>query len=222
MRILISIVVLTGLVSCTSLEGNQDDYSYFDQKANDNSTSTIEQTIDQDELPSHQLNTIVAGLTEQMLEKSSFVTASTPVAVASFVNLSDLESTNWLGNQLAESFMHHLQQNGLIVVDFKSTGFFRVTPEGDFVFSRNYEELSQRQIIDYVVTGTMVEQANGYIVNARMIGMMSHVVVASSQTFIPRWAMGKEVDMQQKVVKDGITILPTDQYDESRWVKIEQ
>jgi len=221
MKFIVLAISLFVLAACSSWSDGDDEYGYFndqDRMVNEEE----ERSIDEDELPSHQLNNVVSGLTTQMLEKSSFVSPNTPVAVASFVNLSDLESTNWLGNQLAESFMHHMQKNGLIVVDYKSTGFFRVTSEGDFVFSRNYEELSQRQIIDYVVTGTMVEQADGYIVNARMIGMLSHVVVASAQTFIPRWAMGQEVDKQHKIVKDGITILPTDQYDESRWVKIEQ
>ena len=221
MRFLIGALSLTLLVACTSMQ-SEEEYGYFAEHSQDESTEHLAREIDKDELPSHQLNNIVAGLTEQMLDTSSFVNPNTPVAVASFVNLSDLESTNWLGNQLAESFMHHLQQNGLVVVDYKSTGFFRVTPEGDFVFSRNYEELSQRQIIDYVVTGTMVEQADGYIVNARMIGMMSHVVVASAQTFVPRWAMGREVDKQNRIVKDGVTILPLEEYDEDRWVKIEK
>lgn len=220
MKFLVSVLGIFLLVACSSMQN--DEYGHFANSAQDVEHDEQHYKLDEDDLPSHQLNSVVAGLTSQMLEKSSFVSPSTPVAVASFVNLSDLESTNWVGNQLAEGFMHHLQQNGLIVVDFKSTGFFRVTPEGDFVLSRNYEELSQRQIIDYVVTGTMVEQKDGYIVNARMIGMLSHVVVASAQAFIPRWALGKQNDSEKMIVKDGMTILPSDQYDESRWVKIQQ
>ena len=160
--------------------------------------------IDSFDLPRHAINDVVKGLAYQMLESSSFVSPKTPVAVASFVDIIDLESTNWLGNQLSENFIHELQRHGLIVVDYKTTGHIRVTPEGDYVFSRDWKELPERQIIDYVVTGTMTEQENGILVNARMIGMQSRVVVATAQSFIPSWVIGEDINPDQAVkMKDG-------------------
>ena len=167
--------------------------------------------IDSFELPRHAINDVVKGLAVQMLKTSAFIKAKSPIAVASFVDLKDLESTNWLGNQLSESFVHELQRHGLLIVDFKTTGNIRVTKEGDYVFSRDWQELPERQIIDYVVTGTMVEQAEGVIVNARMIGIQSKVVVASAQAFIPAWVIGDEFTHQQNInnsvkMKDGMII----------------
>ena len=142
-----------------------------------------------------------------MLTSSSFVNAKTPVAVASFVDLKNLETTNWLGNQLAESFVHELQRHGLVVIDYKTTGHIRVTKKGDYVFSRDWQELPERQIIDYVVSGTMLEQENGVLVNARMIGIQSKVVVATAQSFIPTWVLGDEMSHSEKVkMKDGMII----------------
>lgn len=163
--------------------------------------------IDSFNLPKHALNDLVKGLAFQMLESSAFVNAKTPVAVASFVNLKDLESTNWLGNQIAENFVHELQRHGLVVIDFKATGHIRVTKEGDYVFSRDWKELPERQIIDYVVAGTMMEQEDGIIINARMIGIQSHVVVATAQSFIPKWVLGEEKFHSENVkMKDGMII----------------
>ncbi|PKI14788.1 FlgO family outer membrane protein [Colwellia sp. 12G3] len=163
--------------------------------------------IDSFELPRHAINDVVKGLAYQMLASSSFVNAKTPVAVASFVDLKNLESTNWLGNQLAESFVHELQRHGLVVIDYKTTGHIRVTKAGDFVFSRDWQELPERQIIDYVVSGTMVEQNDGILVNARMIGIQSKVVVATAQSFIPAWVLGDEMSHSEKVkMKDGMII----------------
>ena len=167
--------------------------------------------IDSFELPRHAINDVVKGLAFQMLDNSAFVNTKAPVAVASFVNLKDLESTNWLGNQLSESFVHELQRHGLLIVDFKTTGHIRVTKDGDYVLSRDWQELPERQIIDYVVTGTMIEQAGGVIVNARMIGIESKVVVATAQAFIPAWVIGDELTHQQNVnnnvkMKDGMII----------------
>jgi TolB-like protein len=167
--------------------------------------------IDSFELPRHAINDVVKGLAFQMLDNSAFVNTKAPVAVASFVNLKDLESTNWLGNQLSESFVHELQRHGLLIVDFKTTGHIRVTKDGDYVLSRDWQELPERQIIDYVVTGTMIEQAGGVIVNARMIGIESKVVVATAQAFIPAWVIGDEFTHQQNInnsvkMKDGMII----------------
>jgi len=171
------------------------------------STQVDKSEIDTYDLPKHAINDVVKGLAYQMLESSAFVNAKTPVAVASFVNLKDLESTNWLGNQIAESFVHELQRHGLVIIDYKTTGHIRVTEEGDYVFSRDWKELPERQIIDYVVAGTMVEQDNGIIVNARMIGIQSRVVVATAQSFIPSWVLGDEINADATVkMKDGMII----------------
>jgi TolB-like protein len=163
--------------------------------------------IDSYELPRHAINDVVKGLAYQMLTSSSFVNAKTPVAVASFVDLKDLETTNWLGNQLAESFVHELQRHGLVVIDYKTTGSIRVTKQGDYVFSRDWQELPERQIIDYVVSGTMVTQDEGILINARMIGIQSKVVVATAQSFIPNWVLGDEMNHSEKVkMIDGMII----------------
>jgi len=163
--------------------------------------------IDSFDLPKHAISDVVKGLTYQMLESSSFVNPKTPIAVASFVELENLESTNWLGNQIAENFIHELQRHGLVVIDYKTTGHIRVTAEGDYVFSRDWKELPERQIIDYVVTGTMMEQGNGVMINARMIGMQSRVVVATAQSFIPNWVIGEQINQDENIrIKDGLII----------------
>ena len=211
--------IISSLFSCSMLEEEKGFYQ---------SQSESKAQIDSFNLPRHAINDVVKGLAFQMLESSAFVTAKTPVAIASFVNLKDLESTNWLGNQLSESFIHELQRHGLIVVDFKTTGHIRVTEGGDYVFSRDWKELPERQIIDYVVTGTMMEQEGGVMVNARMIGMQSRVVVATAQSFIPSWVIGDEISYQENMnenikVKDGLIIRDSVMLSENaRAVEIQQ
>ncbi|MFQ3288062.1 MAG: hypothetical protein ACI93V_000273, partial [Alteromonadaceae bacterium] len=122
--------ILLSLTSCSMTE-NEDFYNINQQAGEE---------IDSFELPRHAINDVVKGLAVQMLKTSAFIKAKSPIAVASFVDLKDLESTNWLGNQLSESFVHELQRHGLLIVDFKTTGNIRVTKEGDYVFSRDWQE----------------------------------------------------------------------------------
>jgi len=209
---LVALLIPT-VMSCSMMDADDNFYrsSYADK-----------QEIDSFKLPRHAINDVVKGLAFQMLESSSFVNPKTPIAIASFVDLQNLESTNWLGNQLSESFVHEMQRHGLVVIDFKTTGHIRVTAEGDYVFSRDWKELPERQIIDYVVTGTMMKQEEGIIVNARMIGMQSRVVVATAQSFIPSWVVGDNVENRENVqMKDGLIIRDsTALADEARAVEI--
>lgn len=209
------LLILPVMTSCSMMSSEDDFYRIAHKERGE---------IDAFELPKHAINDVVKGLAYQMLESSSFVTPQTPIAVASFVDLKDLESTNWLGNQISENFVHELQRHGLIIVDFKTTGHIRVTKDGDYVFTRDWKELPERQIIDYVVAGTMVKQEDGIMVNARMIGMQSRVVVATAQSFIPNWVIGDELHRSENVrIKDGMIIRKSEMLtDEDRAVEIHQ
>ncbi|SEK50521.1 hypothetical protein SAMN05216262_101522 [Colwellia chukchiensis] len=210
---LIAALLLT-LMSC-SMESSDDFYrsTYADKKE-----------INSYKLPRHAINDVVKGLAYQMLASSSFVNPKTPIAIASFVDLKNLESTNWLGNQLSESFVHEMQRHGLVVIDFKTTGHIRVTADGDYVFSRDWKELPERQIIDYVVAGTMMQQQDGILVNARMIGMQSRVVVATAQSFIPAWVVGEDFNHSENVkMKDGMILRDSAMLvDDARAIAIQQ
>ena len=133
------------------------------------------------------INHYVRGIMQDMAENLQYVNTKTPLAVSSFVFLDDdYNDATLLGNQIAESFMHELHSFGVPVIDFKTTDFMRVTPSGDFVFSRDYVELSQDQNFNYVLAGTMVNHQGGVLVNARIIGLASKAVVGSAQGFIPQ------------------------------------
>lgn len=137
-----------------------------------------------------QLADYAAQMSMQLIETMHNFPAGSKVAVASFVDLgSELEQTNIVGNQLAESFIHQFQQFGVAVVDFKTTNAIRVTSRGDFVFSRNNTLLDNHQDIDYVLSGTMLHTPKGIMVNARVINFKTKVVAASAQQMIPHFVI---------------------------------
>jgi|TARA_B100001059_G_scaffold151706_1_gene151559 TolB-like protein len=133
---------------------------------------------------------LLSNYTEQLamklIENMNYINSSTPIAITSFVNLDDnLQTTNIFGNHLAESFISELQEFGLSVVDYKHTGAVHVTPMGDFSFSRNGQEIKGYPHIEYTLSGTLTYTNRGVIVNARIIGAKSKVVVSSAKGFIP-------------------------------------
>jgi TolB-like protein len=109
-----------------------------------------------------------------------------PIAVTSFVQLdATLNHADSLGNQLAESFITELRKVGLLVNDHKVMGNILVTSTGDFALSRDANNLKSGQNIGYVLTGTMVKNTKGMLINARIVGLSSNIVVAATSKLIP-------------------------------------
>jgi TolB-like protein len=134
----------------------------------------------------HDINHYVRGLMQDLVANLQYVNSTTPVAVVSFVMLnSDYNDANLLGIQIAESLIHEVHKFGIPVIDFKTTGYIRVTEQGDFAFSKDYEDFSGEMPARYIVGGTMLKNAEGYLINARIVGVKSQAVVASAQSFIP-------------------------------------
>ena len=146
--------------------------------------TTDKQQVD---LPAqYNINYYVRGLMQDLVSNLQYVNATTPVAVVSFVMLdSDYTQGNLLGNQIAESLIHEIHKFGIPVIDFKTTDYIRVTPQGDFAFTRDYEEVNPAMPARYFVGGTMLKNYDGFLINARIVGIQSKAVVASAQSFIP-------------------------------------
>lgn len=82
-----------------------------------------------------------------------------------------------------------------------------MTQQGDFAFSRDWKDLSQQQEVQYVLTGTMLRQEGGVIVNARVVGMQSRIVVATAQGFLPADRIGRDLDTLNSIrTQDGVLI----------------
>jgi TolB-like protein len=153
----------------------------------------------------------VKFMAQDLVSNMEYVTERTPVAVTHFSLIdSDLKETNLLGQQMAESFMHEFHKFRMPVVEFKATQFINVSPSGDYVLSRDFLDLRTTTPIQYVLTGTMTKHQGGYIVNARMLGMKSNVVVASAQSFIPFYvvdALLPSGSSRQNEIVDGVQII---------------
>lgn len=138
------------------------------------------------ELQDKNINHYVRGMMHDLVNNLHYVNDKTPIGVTSFIFLDGAyDKSGLLGNQIAESFVHEVHQFGIPVIDFKTTDYIRVTEAGDFIFSRDFLDLKEVQPIKYVLAGTLTKHRGGYLVNARIIGLLSKAVVASAQGFIP-------------------------------------
>lgn len=115
------------------------------------------------------------------------------IAVTSFVDLNEsLKQSNQLGNQVAETLYHQLQKFGYGVIDFKTRDSVVIDKTGDFVFSRDINELTKRRIASHVLAGTLIYRPSGVEVNARVINLTTKQVVATSNKVIPYFVLQNE------------------------------
>ncbi|GGD67310.1 FlgO family outer membrane protein [Lacimicrobium alkaliphilum] len=148
----------------------------------------------------------VQNMTQDLISNMEYLSDTTPVGITHFALLdSDLQQTNLLGYQLAESFIHELHKFRIPVIDYKSTEFIRVTEQGDFILSRDYLELKEKAPLEYVLTGTLSKHQGGYLVNARILGMQSKAVVASAQSLIPFYVVDALLPSDQQLT-DGVKL----------------
>lgn len=134
----------------------------------------------------HNINHYAKGLMQDLVANLQHVNSTTPVAIVSFVMIdSDYNDSNLLGIQIAESLIHEVHKFGIPVIDFKTTGYIRVTEQGDFAFSKDYEDFNGEMAARFILGGTMLKHTDGYLINARIVEIQSQAVVASAQSFIP-------------------------------------
>lgn len=135
---------------------------------------------------SRGLNFYANNIMQRLVSNMRHVKLDTPIAVTSFVDLnSSFNNSDQFGRQLSESMVNELHKFGLLVLDYKTTDFIRVANQGDFILSKDFLELDGDLPIEYVLAGTFSQQGSDLIVNARLIGLKSKVVVATASEVIP-------------------------------------
>lgn len=113
------------------------------------------------------------------------------VAIATPVNVESLESTDWLGRELAEYFVSALHNKGFSVLEYKIKGWLEITPQGDYIYSRNWQKLASTARVSRILSGTMSHNDTGVMVYARLVNIKDAVVEGTAEIFIPYTDMPK-------------------------------
>ena len=127
-----------------------------------------------------------------LVKNANGLSSEARIGVTSFVILDyTLQNTTVLGNQLAEYSISEIQQFGLNVVDFKLMPAIKVTGRGDLAFSRDVMALANKNVMDHVLSATMIEKADGVFINARIIALGTNRVVSTASVLVPTFVTQK-------------------------------
>ena len=147
--------------------------------------------------PGKPLSDYAADLALQLAMSLSYQLHSRAIAITSLVEFdATLDSPSALGNQLSEHLYYQLQRLGLSVSDIKLAQQVQITPVGDFALSRS-KDLDTEQQLNYVLTGTLLRDKAGVVVNVRVIQRNSKAVVATAQVYIPSFIVAAPAGIQE-------------------------
>ncbi|MEM0516604.1 FlgO family outer membrane protein [Pseudoalteromonas sp. YIC-827] len=105
-----------------------------------------------------------------------------------------------LGLQLQDGFITLMAQAGFEVVEYKQSDSIYMQMEQDKMLSRDVMRLTQRHNLDYYLTGTLLRQQDGYVVNARLIKLDTQQVVAAATDYLPANVFWPE---QKSILRHG-------------------
>ncbi|MEX1221160.1 MAG: FlgO family outer membrane protein [Idiomarina sp.] len=131
-------------------------------------------------------STLAQELAKQLAQPLQNDAAELRLGITDLVDVtSQYDNATPLSQLFSENLIYALHQQQLQLVDYKTTNYIRVTPQGDFALSRDYMELDEISPVTHMLVGTMAEHNEGFIVNARVVHAQSNTVVSSGQVFIP-------------------------------------
>ena len=155
--------------------------------------SSPQETIAQEKFivtPSYQPQTLgfnIEQMAHELVSNIQHVKPDAVIATSSFVYLdSNFDSTPLFARQVQESFTYEFHKIGQPIVEYKATGYIRVTEAGDFALSKDFKELQHSLPIDYILLGTLAKTTEGVLLNAKLVGVKSHAIVAASQRHISK------------------------------------
>ena len=105
-----------------------------------------------------------------------------------------------LGHQLEQGMITEATKRGFPTQEFKLSNDIIVSDESDRVLTRDIDQLSNVERVDFYITGTMVYQESGAVVNARIINARNKNIVAAATRFFPAELFWRE---EQVTTRNG-------------------
>lgn len=122
---------------------------------------------------------------EKNLAKS--LPESEPLLVASLVDVDDMGTSSTFGRLMAELLSARLTQKGYKIIEMKlrKKSVYIEEESGEFLLSRDVQEISRAQKAPVVLVGTYAEGFDAVYVNARLVRTDDGVVLSSAYCGIP-------------------------------------
>jgi TolB-like protein len=167
-------------------------------------------------VPATQQNSVhyyTQRIANQLFRSRFPLKSNAGIAIGTFTQidsllLNDIENhpLRLLGLQLEEGLITASINQGLKVIEFKTRANLTIKSDQDLMLSRDVSKLKASANIKYFLTGTLTEQENGVVVNARLINIANNQVMAAATDYVPMdtlWSTSKVKLKQNSIYRTG-------------------
>lgn len=103
------------------------------------------------------------------------------IALTSFVNLHNFNSTSHFGRTISEAFFDELYLRGFSVSDFRGQEAISINANGEYLLTRDVKKLNKEVSSEHALVGTYTVFEKKVLINARIVEIMSGKIVASAR-----------------------------------------
>lgn len=155
--------------------------------------------------PRSNINYLAARLVNELVSRNDALRPDQPIVVATPVLVGDLTHSNALAAQLQQGLMAGFHGHQFNVVDLNVAQALRVTPQGDFILSRDWAQLPSDLPVEHLVVSTMSMTPDGIAINCRIVDVTNNRVVSVAQAFVTPEQLPEFLVRSNKVVsRDGL------------------
>ena len=134
------------------------------------------------QLPSTSaINHLSEQIVSELVEHNDELGSDQPLLVATPVLLESFNQTNAVGLQLQQGLIAALHARQFNLVDINVGDNIRVTPQGDVLLTRDWQQLPSGIAVEHVLVSTMSINTRGLVVNSRIENITNNRVVSASQ-----------------------------------------
>jgi TolB-like protein len=156
-------------------------------------------------LPQSNINYLTQSIVDDLTIQNKSLRPDQPLVVSTPVMVGDLVQSNALASQLQQGMMAAFHKRAFNVIDVNVADALRVTPEGDFILSRNWELLPSDVPVEHVVVSSMSRSVDGMAVNSRIVNVLDNRVISATQVFIKTSQLPGYLQPSERVVsREGL------------------
>jgi len=103
-----------------------------------------------------------------------------PVVITTFVDINDFEMTSPLGRMFSELMMSELQSRNFQVIEMRKGAYISMYKDkGEFVLSRDIENIAKQHDAVSIMTGTYTVVENAIILNGRILSVRDNRIYSA-------------------------------------------
>ncbi|MGS0673908.1 FlgO family outer membrane protein [Shewanella sp. 125m-1] len=149
------------------------------------------------------INHLSQQMANELVRQNDSLRPNQPLLVATPVLVSDMTLTNALALQYQQGLIAALHDHQFNLVDINVSDALKVTADGEFIMSRDWQQLSSDLPVENVVVSTMSLSTQGVAINSRIVNVTNNRVVSAAQGFVNAAAMPGYIRVSEKVVSEN-------------------